>query len=184
MIGTKISRWESNITDTVNIELMNENTIASVIGDTIFSGTNAWQWQVPSNLQPDSTYKVMISSISNSFLSGLSDTTFTISTGVTGINNADNIVKSYKLSQNYPNPFNPSTVIQYSLPDESQVKIDIFNIIGQRITTLVNTVQKSGNYMVTWNASNLSSGVYFYSIRATNNSGKQFFDVKKMILMK
>jgi hypothetical protein len=70
------------------------------------------------------------------------------------------------------------------LPDESQVKIDIFNIIGQRITTLVNTVQKSGNYMVTWNASNLSSGIYFYSIRTTNNSGKQFFDVKKMILMK
>ncbi len=93
-------------------------------------------------------------------------------------------IKSFKLYQNYPNPFNPSTVIEYTVPEESQVRIDIYNAIGQRVTTLVNGMKRSGNYELRWNATNLSSGVYFYSIKATSNSDENFFTVKKMILLK
>ena len=153
--STYVIRWQSNITDTVNIDLMNKNNIVSVIGDTIFSGTNAILWHVPSNLQPDSTYKVMISSISNNNLFAVSDTTFIISTGITNINAPDNIMKSYKLSQNYPNPFNPSTTIQYSIPRLSKVKITLFNLLGEKITTLVDEEKLAGSYQIKFNADNI-----------------------------
>jgi hypothetical protein len=110
---------------------------------------------------------------------------FYLSTTITGLYTSNNTVANkFKLSQNYPNPFNPSTLIRYSLPNDSQVRVDIFNIIGQRVATLVNSFKRKGDYEISWNASNYSSGVYFYTINAANNSGKQFFDVKKMILLK
>ncbi len=103
---------------------------------------------------------------------------------VTGIKNSGNTIKSYKLSQNYPNPFNPTTLISYTLPEESRVKIEIYNSIGQKVTTLVNGMKRAGEHEIRWNASNLSTGVYFYSIKAAGVNGKNFFTVKKMILLK
>jgi hypothetical protein len=182
--STYVIRWESDISDTVNIKLMNGNNIASDIGDNIVGGTNAYQWQVPKNLKQGSTYQITVTSISNDSLYGISSSDFNISSSVTAVTVTNNIVKSFQLDQNYPNPFNPSTVIRYSIPQESQVRIDIYNIIGQRMTTLINSVQKSGNYEVTWDASALASGVYFYSIKAATNTGKNYFSVKKMILLK
>jgi hypothetical protein len=174
-----VIRWESNITDTVKIELMNENNIVSVIGDTVFSGTNAIQWHVPSNLQPDSTYKVMIFSISNNSLSAVSDTTFTISTGITDINTPVNIIRNYKLSQNYPNPFNPNTVISWQLPKGSNVSLRVFNILGSEVATLVDGYKPAGIYNTEFKASSLSSGIYFYRLQAGS-----FVETRKMILMK
>ncbi len=103
---------------------------------------------------------------------------------ITNVADKNNIVKSYKLYQNYPNPFNPSTIIKYTIQGRSQVRIDIYNAIGQRVTTLVNGMKASGNYEIRWNAANLSSGVYFYAIKANGINGKNFFSVKKMILLK
>ncbi len=85
----------------------------------------------------------------------------------------------YSLSQNYPNPFNPTTVIKYSVPEKNQVTIKIYNVLGSQVATLVNEVKPAGNYEVSFNASELSSGVYYYTISA----GK-FTSTKKMILMK
>ncbi|MFH1198119.1 MAG: CotH kinase family protein [bacterium] len=94
---------------------------------------------------------------------------------------------SYALEQNYPNPFNPSTTIEYSIPTVEtpymaslqHVTLEIYNILGQEIATLVNTVQKPGRYKVIFNAKGLSSGVYFYRIQA----GK-FVQTKKLVLLK
>jgi len=91
----------------------------------------------------------------------------------------DAVPATYELSQNYPNPFNPSTSIRYSIPVNGQVTLKIFNILGQEVRTLVNTVQSSGSYVVNFNASSLSSGVYFYQLRAEG-----FVSVKKMMLLK
>ena len=162
---------------------MNGDSVASDIGSNIVGGTNAYLWLVPTSLKQGSSYKIMVTSISNDSLYGLSSSAFNISI-VTAVTAPDNIVKSFQLSQNYPNPFNPSTIIQYSIPRESQVRIDVYNVIGQRITTLINSMQKSGNYEVTWDASALASGVYFYSIKASDNTGKNYFAVKKMMLLK
>ncbi len=107
---------------------------------------------------------------------------------LTAIKNSDNLTnipKSYQLDQNYPNPFNPSTVIRYALPFDSQVKIVVYNILGQKISELVNMTQTMGLHDVIWNAANNASGVYFYTIEASSISTKQTFrSVKKMILLK
>ena len=87
--------------------------------------------------------------------------------------------KVFKLVQNYPNPFNPTTVITYSIPNASDVTLKVYNIIGEVVSTLINQHQKAGKFNVTFNASNLPSGVYFYSIQAG-----QYSSVKKMLLLK
>jgi Secretion system C-terminal sorting domain len=85
----------------------------------------------------------------------------------------------YKLSQNYPNPFNPSTTIEYSIPKTSFVSLKIYDILGTEVATLVNEEKPAGNYQVSFDASSLSSGVYFYRLPAGS-----FVETKKMILLK
>jgi len=99
--------------------------------------------------------------------------------GVMGIEEFKAIPENYDLSQNYPNPFNPTTTIKFALPVDSKVNISIYNIVGQKVTELVNGEFEAGYHTVTFNASNLSSGIYFYRIDA----GK-FNAVKKMMLIK
>ena len=95
----------------------------------------------------------------------------------------------YSLSQNYPNPFNPSTKINYSLPADSKVTIDVYNVAGVRVCRLISQEQAAGYYSVDFSNSsvkgNLSSGVYIYRINAIDKvSGKEFSSVKKMVLLK
>jgi hypothetical protein len=85
----------------------------------------------------------------------------------------------FSLNQNYPNPFNPSTTISYSIPTTGMVMLRVFNILGQEVRTLVNQVQTNGNYRVSFNASTMPSGIYFYNLTSNN-----FSQVKKMILVK
>ncbi|MDR3609232.1 MAG: T9SS type A sorting domain-containing protein, partial [Ignavibacteriaceae bacterium] len=87
---------------------------------------------------------------------------------------------NYELSQNYPNPFNPSTLIKYQLPENSDVNIKIYNASGEEVAQPVNGNMPAGAHEVVFNASHLSSGVYYYVIRA----GNQFVQTKKMILLK
>ncbi len=89
------------------------------------------------------------------------------------------LLSSYKLSQNYPNPFNPSTIINYQLPITNFVSLKVYDVLGNKVATLVNDEKPAGNYSVNFNASNLSSGIYF----CTLSSGK-FIETKKMILIK
>jgi hypothetical protein len=85
----------------------------------------------------------------------------------------------FSLSQNYPNPFNPNTTIKYSIPLSSNVVIKVFNVLGDEVTTLVDEQKQAGTYELTFNAENLSSGVYFYQLKAGT-----FIETKRMILIK
>ena len=85
----------------------------------------------------------------------------------------------YELSQNYPNPFNPSTTIQFSLPKQSQLKINLYNMLGEQVATIAEGMYESGNHKVTFNTSNLPSGTYVYRLESS-----EFIQVKKMILLK
>ncbi|HEY7750691.1 MAG TPA: T9SS type A sorting domain-containing protein, partial [Ignavibacteriaceae bacterium] len=81
--------------------------------------------------------------------------------------------------QNYPNPFNPTTNIKYSIPDVSDVTMIIYDVLGNEIEIIVNENQQPGSYEVKWDASNISSGIYFYQLKT-----KDFVDTKKMIVLK
>ena len=86
---------------------------------------------------------------------------------------------SFSLEQNYPNPFNPNTVISYSLPVASNVKLFIFNTLGQEVKTLVSEYNHAGIHSINFNATDLPSGIYYYKIEAG-----EFSQIKKMILLK
>ncbi len=89
------------------------------------------------------------------------------------------IVSSYQLEQNYPNPFNPSTTINFTIPENSQVTLKIFDVLGNEVGTLINQVIPSGNHEVKFDATGLPSGLYFYTLNTGN-----FIQTKKMLLMK
>jgi hypothetical protein len=88
-------------------------------------------------------------------------------------------LQSYMLEPNYPNPFNPSTKISFNIPEDNFVKLKVFNILGEEITTLINEHLKAGYYQVDFDASSLQTGVYFYQLKTKN-----FIDTGKMILAK
>lgn len=91
----------------------------------------------------------------------------------------------FELKQNYPNPFNPSTTIQYHLAEKSDVNIDVYDVSGRKVASLVNMAgQAAGYYQRIWDASGLSSGVYIYVIVAQTETGQTFKQVKKMTLIK
>ena len=97
----------------------------------------------------------------------------------TGIKTENLNPVSYSLSQNYPNPFNPSTTIKFTIQKAGLVSLKIYNLLGQEVATLVNQELKIGSYSYSFNASRLSSGVYFYNINAGS-----FIQTKKMLLLK
>lgn len=124
---------------------------------------------------PDSA--VVIVGTSNN--SGFYISKFLTHSVTTDIEEEQSVSKTFVLDQNYPNPFNPSTTISYSVPEQTEVQIKVYDLLGEEVTTLVNENKSAGQYSVRWNASSLSSGVYFYRITAGS-----FVETKQMLLVK
>ena len=100
--------------------------------------------------------------------------------GITDVDNLQlQIPSNYSLSQNYPNPFNPTTVISFSIPESGFVTLKVFNILGQEVAELINNVKSAGNYNVSFDGTNLTSGMYIYRIQSGS-----FTATKKMVLVK
>ena len=89
------------------------------------------------------------------------------------------IPDAFALKQNYPNPFNPSTTIKFSLPAQTQLKINIYNMLGELVRTISEGIYEAGYYNIIFDASELSSGTYIYRLESNN-----FTDTKKMILIR
>jgi len=92
--------------------------------------------------------------------------------------------RGFEVNQNYPNPFNPTTTISYDLPQSSHVSLEIFNVLGQRVRTLLEGDKPAGYYTATWDGSDnrgkgVASGIYFYRIKTGD-----FIETKKMVLLK
>ena len=110
--------------------------------------------------------------------------TLTIDGSKLNVNDSDPIPETFALHANYPNPFNPSTTISYDLPGRAQVTLDIYDILGKQIKTLVNQSQNAGNKIAVWDGTNefsrpVSAGVYLYQIQAGD-----FIQTRKMLLLK
>ncbi len=101
-------------------------------------------------------------------------------------NTPPDVPLNYMLYQNYPNPFNPSTTIEYSIPQTSDVILKVYDILGNEVTSLVNEVEDQGNYSVNLSAKGLASGIYFYRMQAVPTSGQagDYIQTKKMIILK
>jgi hypothetical protein len=104
---------------------------------------------------------------------------FKLSGNLTGVKETTIVPKEFALEQNYPNPFNPDTKIKYELPAKGFVTIKVFDVLGKELVTLVNEDKNPGNYVVTFNGSGFSSGVYFYQLKSGS-----FIETKKFLLLK
>ena len=98
---------------------------------------------------------------------------------ITSVMDENNVSHDFYLFQNYPNPFNPSTKIGYSIPNASNVKLIVFDIIGNKIETLIDGFQNQGYHIINFDASRLATGIYFYQLK-TNN----FISTRKMMIIK
>ncbi|MHB8580205.1 MAG: T9SS type A sorting domain-containing protein [Ignavibacteriaceae bacterium] len=133
-------------------------------------------------LKPKSSYTISVDAYN-----AYGDTTNATNNGVvfytptiTGIfDKQNNTPNTFKLYQNYPNPFNPTTILKYSIPKSSIVTIKVYDLIGREVAVLVNEEKPAGDYSITFNASNLASGIYFYNMQAGS-----FEKTQKMILLK
>ena len=99
--------------------------------------------------------------------------------GTTGIATSVEHPESFKLNQNYPNPFNPITNIEYQISNYKHINLSIYNLLGEKIATLINEDKSPGTHQVQWDATGLASGVYYYQLKAG-----EFQEVKKMVLLK
>jgi hypothetical protein len=130
------------------------------------------------NVVPDSIYQAIVVVASNA--QGEPHIPVHVRAGQVGIDDPiSNLPKQYDLSQNYPNPFNPTTEIKFALPTSGQAKLEVYNVLGQNVATLINGQMNAGYHSVTWNAQSAASGVYFYKLTAGNYS-----KVYQMTLMK
>lgn len=136
-------------------------------------------------LTPGTTYfwKILAKNISGDSLWSSETNAFFVDWNATAIEETPiNQLKEFELCQNYPNPFNPETIIKYILPVGKavyNVKVAVYNTLGQQVAILKNEQQSPGEYSVKWDAENFPSGVYFYRIKASN-----FTEIKKLILLK
>jgi parallel beta-helix repeat protein len=153
---------------TPNINPATDTAFAVTI-DTIFTDTNI--------LPSGNIYYIVCARDIHDNLSSVSNEIEIIITGI--LKNGTELPKTYALYQNFPNPFNPYTVIKFDLPKTSKVRVNIFNSLGENVTSLVDDTMYPGKYQYIWKPENLSSGLYFYTIQADN-----FRSVKKMLLVK
>lgn len=148
--------------------------------DTLKANTSEY---IDSTVQGGAAYRYRIKSFTKYSVSVYSNEA-QIST-LTSVTDRTEIPAEYTLLQNYPNPFNPATVIEYSVPAESRVRIKIYNTVGEVIRIIADDVKVPGYYQEIFNASELSSGIYIYALDAVSIDGnKNFKCIRKMILMK
>lgn len=181
------STWTPVYTSQNNLNLLSvkyiDETNLIAVGDAgvVLRSSDSGSLWVPDKINTTNTlYDAAFTNISNGYVVGQDGLIFSTKY-VTSIDDEDfgTEINNYNISQNYPNPFNPSTSINYSIPATTKIKIAVFDILGREIAVLVNEEKSAGNHTVNFNGSNLSSGIYFYQLRAGN-----FSETKKMILLK
>ncbi|HMQ69477.1 MAG TPA: T9SS type A sorting domain-containing protein [Ignavibacteria bacterium] len=163
-----------------------QSTTTSVYGLCWFDGTNFGiiPQQQFGGLPHAQIYDIEVNNLQNGYELWISCASrgvavLTVNYNPSNVNEQESHISTFDLGQNYPNPFNPSTVISYSLKKNSNVTLKIYNASGKEIANPVNEYKNAGTYSVVWNASNFSSGVYFYTLNVNG-----FSETKRMIVVK
>ena len=171
-LGYLLNSGDSDITISVNGSESASETLTAT-GDTVFTEVN-----ISGIMLDQGDNEIVINAVSGGVQIDIFDF-FLVGEFTTVSNDFEEKVNGFQLSQNYPNPFNPSTNINFTLPVASDVQLSVFNLLGQKVATLVNERRSAGNHSVRFDARNLSSGVYFYMIKAGD-----FTLQKRMTLIK
>jgi len=200
--SSKTSITYNNVTNGTTkldtIEIVN-SSINTLIIDSIYTNTSTFTVDRTTGTVITDTLKLVVSFTPSALIS-YTDTIYLQNNSATplvkiplsgngsttGIEQYGNGIPTiYSLAQNFPNPYNPSTTIQYGLPERSNVRIIIYDVLGRTIINLVNEVQQAGIQSVVWNA-NVASGLYFYKLEATSLDypSKRFVETKKMLLLR
>ncbi|MCW9095481.1 MAG: aryl-sulfate sulfotransferase, partial [Ignavibacteriaceae bacterium] len=169
--------WDDNVEENIIVELFKNDLLLNIIDTT--SNIGVYQWNINPNLPLGSDYKIFIRSSVTDTLFDLSDDYFALIDTVTGFNSDGLLPGEFKMSQNYPNPFNSLTRIKFQLPNRALVTLKIFDILGDEVADLINIEMEQGTYEITFDAAELSSGIYFYRLKAGS-----FVNTRKMILLK
>ena len=159
------------------VQLTNDPNFQSLIINV--NGLTSSEYTVPSGILDPNTVYFWRANARNGLGTGPFSTIWFFTSVVTNISTNGEIPKEFRLYNNYPNPFNPSTKIKFDLPKSENVKLIVFNQLGQEVASLINEELVSGSYEYTFNADKISSGVYFYKIIT-----ESFTDTKKMLLLK
>jgi photosystem II stability/assembly factor-like uncharacterized protein len=178
--------WNSQSSGTSNtlraVSMINSN-VGFAVGDngTILRTTDGGaNWESQPSGTSNSLRAIFMITANNGFIVGDNGTILhTTNGGVTSVEYSNKVPTQFALLQNHPNPFNPSTVINYEISKSSFVKIKVYDVLGREIAIMVNEEEPAGKYSITFNGSNLSSGIYFYSITAG-----RFHQTKKMVLLR
>jgi len=168
--------WEDIIEDSIAIHLIGDLLPVTYEIDTVASN-GGYQWEVPLNLSLGA-YKIRLISVADPQVYTESDSVFEI-IAASSMSDKFRKAEEYYLYQNYPNPFNPTTVIPYFLPRSVYVELTIYDVTGKKIKTLVAKNQNAGQHHFNLKATNLSSGIYFYCLKAGG-----FRQTKQMLLLK
>lgn len=187
------ARWQQTNTNVFNVQKIHQmiDSLVVLLDESKTRNFEKWPvlgvWIWP-NYYVGQTYSDEINYLKNwisNRINWMNNNMIGEPTSVEGEN--DIIPDEISLWQNYPNPFNPSTKIQFAIPQSSFVTIEVFNALGESVGVLVSEELNAGTYSYTWNAKNLTSGIYFYRIQALDPesiSGQSFVQTKKMILVK
>jgi len=177
IINSNISRTRFELIDSAELTISNSNLDSTITitnnSSLTVEATNNY-WGRPEGPIMNDSVAVLIGDVNYLPFSSVPLNT------TTGIIENKTINNGYKLLQNYPNPFNPVTVISYKLPVVSEIELSIYNLLGQKVATLVSEKQKAGNYKLEWDASRFTSGAYFYRLK----TDKGFDQSRKPILIK
>lgn len=190
--------WNSNVPNTVRWDVANTNT-APVSCQNVnikLSTDGGYNYPVTlvSNTPNDGSETVTLPSIVNNqarikveaadnIFFDISNVNFSITNTISVHNLNTGIPSEFSLMQNYPNPFNPSTKINFSLPLNSNVKLTVYDVLGNTVSVLIDGKQQAGNYSYEFNASGLASGIYFYELKAATGS-ENFSFTRKMLVVK
>lgn len=170
--------WQSNNVETLKIEYSIDGGTSWILEASGINASNgSYQWLVPDTSSTQALIK--LTDESDESTTDQSDAVFTIDDPSSVEDDLFGTPKEYKLSQNFPNPFNPNTNITYQLPQSGFVTLKVYDMLGKEVAVLVNEQKNPGYYNVNFDASGLSSGIYFYRLE-TNG----FIDGKKLILLK
>ena len=162
--------------------LLDNNYLTNLIDVAATGGWQNWQTQQVENIQlTEGKHDLSI----RFYFGGFNFSSMEFELTTVDVKNTEGSKIEFNLEQNYPNPFNPTTVIKYGLAENSFAKIEIFNVLGQKVAVLANENKSAGNHQTIWDAQNLPSGIYFISINAKSlNSNKNFKQVKKALLVR